>query len=343
MIPAGKLGDIVCSTPLLYAMRRVYPHAKIYVLGNTITRGVLENSGLYDEYIVDTMRHAQLVLKLREIQFDVACLNGSSFLLLSALYMARIPFITVPYVQGLSIQQTLPYRILSRLVVRTDFFQGMYIPMQYLKLLEPLGIQTQDTTKRLAYTASAREKVDAVLRQAGIDTNRHLIVGLTPFAGNKIKEWGLDNFASLVKLLLTNSLVRIVVIGGPGDVVAGKEFLSLVPPSTSTVNTIGAFSIDELKACISQCSLFVSVDTGPIYIAEAFNVPTVNIVGPIDEREQPPRGPLHRNVIHREGAQPAVSILNVRNAVYVEARKQVESITPEMVYKECEALLRQKI
>ena len=65
------------------------------------------------------------------------------------------------------------------------------------------------------------------------------------------------------------------------------EFLN---PETQFVNTDGLFSLDELKALIQRLSLFISVDTGPIYIAEAFDVPTIDIIGPMDENEQPPRG-----------------------------------------------------
>ena len=46
--------------------------------------------------------------------------------------------------------------------------------------------------------------------------------------------------------------------------------------------------------------LFISVDTGPIYIAEAFNVPTVDIVGPVDENVQPPADLFTEMLCHNE-------------------------------------------
>ena len=107
-----------------------------------------------------------------------------------------------------------------------------------------------------------------------------------------------------------------------------------VKNSEGIIDASEKFSIDELKALIAQAGLFISVDTGPLYIAEAFGVPTVDIVGPMDEREQPPIGEHHKVVVPPRTAA-AIHIMNARVYDEQEARRQIEAISVEMV---CEAV-----
>lgn len=101
-------------------------------------------------------------------------------------------------------------------------------------------------------------------------------------------------------------------------------------------------SIDELKALIAQAGLFVAVDTGPVYIAEAFGTPTVDIVGPMDEREQPPRGEIHLVVVPPAPRTPQLHIMNARVYNEEEVRRQTESISVEMVAGACRKILTDK-
>ena len=84
-----------------------------------------------------------------------------------------------------------------------------------------------------------------------------------------------------------------------------------LPNSSDIVNGYNQFSLEQLKAMVARMHLCVAVDTGIIYIAEAFGVPTIDIVGPVDENVQPPRGSLNRIVCvpHRT---PQLRIMNAR-------------------------------
>jgi len=103
--------------------------------------------------------------------------------------------------------------------------------------------------------------------------------------------------------------------------------------SDKIINVLNKFSLNELKAFISKLNLFISVDTGPIYIAEAFGVPTVDIVGPMDEREQPPIGEKHKIVVSKR-TKPELHVMNARVYNEKEALKQINDITSDMVIKE---------
>lgn len=105
---------------------------------------------------------------------------------------------------------------------------------------------------------------------------------------------------------------NIIITGGARDREEVREMLSFTPPDVPLINTSEKFSINGFKALISKMNLFISVDTGPIYIAEAFGVPTIDIVGPMDEREQPPVGPKNLVVVPPGPRIPQLHIMNAR-------------------------------
>jgi len=101
----------------------------------------------------------------------------------------------------------------------------------------------------------------------------------------------------------------------------------------------GRINIDELKAVVARLDLFISADTGPIYIAEAFQVPTVDIVGPVDEKEQPLIG-LRNLIVVAKRKRPELKVMNARFYNEEEARRQVEEIKLEKVINKFEELLK---
>jgi ADP-heptose:LPS heptosyltransferase len=168
------------------------------------------------------------------------------------------------------------------------------------------------------------------------------MIGISPSAGNKIKNWGGDKFAKLADYIYGKYRANIFVVGGPRDEEEVKEMVDNLSPETKIINTAGQLNLDELKALISRLNIFVSVDTGPIYIAEAFDVATVDILGPMNAIEQPPVGPRHL-VVEIEDRVPQLHIMDVGSYNEVEARRQTDAISVEMVAKAVDLLAKESL
>lgn len=339
VIQLAKLGDMVCTTPMFRAVKEKYPDAKLSVIGNVINKELLTNNHDVDEYLVWSNESIfGMVREIRRGGIEALCITGPSTDALAVAYLAGVPCIVVPVVEGgVSPYETRAYKLLRRLVHTEPHHMGHYAPGEYLRLLEPLGIYTNDTTKHLAYSDEARKNADAFLYTHSLTEKNFAII--SPSAGNKIKNWPADRFARVAEYLVSRGL-PVVVIGGRRDVEEVTAMLRAVKNSENIIDALEKFSIDELKAIIARAGLFVSADTGPIYIAEAFGVPTVDIVGPMDEREQPPRGP-HHVVVAAPREAPQLHIMNARLYDEREARRQVEAITVSMVTEAIAGLLRE--
>lgn len=339
VVPTGKLGDVVCVTPVLRAVRTYLPEARLIVAGTSkLHRPLLADSGLADEYL--DLEEPRAIARVRESGAKAALITGPSFVSTALLFLAGVPLVVAPVVRGgFSPAETCLYRIIRRLVCTFPYEIDQYAPQERLKVLEPLGISTNDTKKQLGFSQAASKKIEQLFIDHGIDRNKNLVVGISLSAGNKIKEWPVERFAEVIDHLAHKYQAKVLIIGDKTDVVKAEALYGYLKEETEVLDTTGKFNLDELKTLISKLKLFISVDTGPIYIAEAFSIPTVNIVGPVDERVQPPRGRIHRNVLPPGRTRAELSILNARIYNREEARRQVLSISASLVTEVIDQLL----
>lgn len=335
----AKLGDMVCVTPMFRAIKEKYPAAKVLVIGSSVNKELLAGNPDIDGYFVYKNNFWELARALKKEKIDFACDTNPNLFMLAILYLAGAPLIAAPVIEnGYSPVETRLYKILRKLVVAVPHRMGNYAPREYLRLLEPVGIFSSRTEKHLYFPAQAEIRIKKFFAENDINTEKDFLVGLSPSVGNKIKEWDALKFARLADYIYSKYCSIIVITGGSSDIEKSKEMISALNRGTRFVDATGLFDLDGFKALISKLSLFISVDTGPVYIAEAYGVPTIDIVGPMDDNEQPPRGERHKIVKLGDRKQPAIHIMNSSDYDYKEARRQIEEITVDMVVDKLEEL-----
>lgn len=339
VVPTGKLGDAVCNTPVFKALRTHFPRSKIIAAGDVkLLEPLLADSGLVDGYI--DLGQSDVIERLKQRSFQAAIITGPSYIAMALCYLAGVPLVVAPRViGGWSPAVTRPYKVLQKLVATFPYRFGAYAPGERLKALEPLGIKTSDTKKCLGFSVTAATAATQFFSQHGINPEKDMVVGIAPGAGNKIKAWPVERFAAVAEYLVKNYRAKIILIGSPADSELAVTMMGKLAPGIETTNAIGQFNLDILKAVISQLRLFISVDTGPVYIAEAFKIPTVDITGPIDEREQPPIGQFHKVVPPQSRRRPELFVLNAKVYNHVEALRQINSITVTQVTTVIDSLI----
>ncbi len=335
----AKLGDIVCTTPLFSELKKCYPNARLVVMGNAINKQVLADHPSVDSYVVMSRRLFENLNIIRRQRFDFACTITPNFRNLAALFLAGIPIIAAPrVVDGWSPYQTKPYTMILPLVASVPHHFGSYAPREYLRLLEPVHVYTSNTKKTLKYSREADETAEKILRSNRLKKTDFVVV-MSPVVANRIKQWPLDRFARLTEYLVKYRGATVFLIGTKAEVPVVEEMFSQVKNKSNICSIAGELTIDELKAFISKASLFISVDTGPVYIAEALEVPTVDILGPMAEGEQPPRGEFHAIVKPEGEYDPQLHIMNARTYDKDEALRQVNAITVEQVIAVCDEII----
>jgi ADP-heptose:LPS heptosyltransferase len=323
VLQPAKLGDMVCTTPVLRALRTSIPDARIIVLGDALNEALLLGSPDVDRYVryTSSTLHAT-VAALQTEHIDVAIIATPCASCVALFALTGVRTIIAPKIEnGYSPFETRSYRLLRRFVRTVPHRMRSYAPREYLRLLEPLGIHSSDTTKHVPVDLRAKKRADELLGHIPTGTKR---VCFAVSAGNAVKEWPPERFAEVVRYLHEHYGTHSILIGAKGDRDRVMRVAALLETGTYT-NLLEKTSMQELIAVIGKCDLFIGLDTGPIYIAEALGVPTVDITGPVDPNEQPPRGPRNLLVTPAEPFEPATFVMNSRE--YDSTRAQLLSLS----------------
>lgn len=336
VVQRAKLGDMIVTTSVFRTIKEKYPNCRVTVIGNTMNKKVLEGNRDVDNYIVWVDDIDTMIARLELDHYDFGCITSPNFHSLTALYLSGIKSIAVPVIRnGWSPYETMSYKIIRRLVILKDHRMRHYVPREYLRLLEPIGINSQNIKKYIYWSEDGEKEVKKII--SNIKLSYQWLIGIMPGAGNKIKQWPAERFGRVADYLVEKYNAHILIIGSEGNREEIREMLNVSTHKESMTDT-SFVSIDELKALVSKLDFTVSVDTGPVYIAEATGVPTVDITGAIDTNEMSPNDGEYHLVVKSSG-KPQIWTMNARIYDYNEARRQIESITIEMVIQAIDSLI----
>ena len=112
------------------------------------------------------------------------------------------------------------------------------------------------------------------------------VVGINPGSSyGEAKRWYPEEYAEVCAKLSLQ--YNIVIIGGPGeeDIAVDIEKSLIEKGILNYQNLSGKTSISELVNQISNLDLFITGDSGPMHLAAAFQIPTVSIFGPTNDKE----------------------------------------------------------
>lgn len=151
------------------------------------------------------------------------------------------------------------------------------------RLLSPLGVAPRRLCARLERGLVADRGRELVRRCSGSE-----IVALHPFAGSPKRCVALSEWRRLAVELVRGG-ASIVWVGSPRD-------LSVLRAQGGGgeqewyLDEIGDGTVRDLAALLTQVSLCVGHDSGPIHIASAFGVPVVGVYTPGEPRRTSPQG-----------------------------------------------------
>ena len=290
------IGDVVFTTPLIRAIRRQYPDARLTYLVEPTAAPVVTGNPHLDEVVVIRKRRGfrrwrddiAMVRRLRADAFDVAIdLHGGP----------RAALLTWASGAPMRIGYTATGRtwIYTHPVPRLPEPSSNHSVITQWRLLAPLGIGEADPTSdpvEMGEDPVAAARVDARLRAFGI-TPSHTLVVIHVSAGNPFRRWPAESFVDLVVGLAQNDGDRSVLLtSGPSEKDAAGHIAAaarqrLGARADHVVND-AEFGVAELRALASRSAVYIGGDSGPLHIAATTHTPIVALFGPtMPERSMP--------------------------------------------------------
>lgn len=290
------IGDVVFALPLLQSLKANDPEAQIWLAASSWAKDIFSEGDFASRIIPlgplkqlrDLGRTSQ-ALKSHGFQRGVLLTNSFSSALIFAL--AGIP-------------ERWGYRgdgrdfFLTRSVPRREADPPPHMVHYYLRLLKGLGLSALPPEIRLSVSPQEKASARRSLAALGADPSRPLAILNPGAAYGPAKRWPVRRFAELARLLEERSPAQILITGGAEDVAIADEIGALLGQTPRSL--AGKTSLRELMGLISQASVFITNDTGPMHLANALRVPVVAVFGPTDPRVTAPFHPP-ASVIKKEG------------------------------------------
>ncbi|MBI3252166.1 MAG: glycosyltransferase family 9 protein [Candidatus Omnitrophica bacterium] len=275
IIKLGALGDVLRTTPLLSALKKKDPAARVTWLVDEAHRGALEGNPLIDELISFSPAAVGL---LKKRSFDWAVNLDKEKEALDAVSAAaakkKMGFGRLvngelgpldplsEYAYRLGIDDELKFKK-NKKTYQEISFEQMGWKFEGEDYVFTLGDENTDYARR-------------VLKERGVGLNgrKGPLIGLNTGSGNRFagKKLPVSTLVRLAGIFCERMGATVLLLGGKDETERNREIAGLC--RGSVVNA-GSHAIRDFAAIVKRCDLAVSGDTTAMHIAIAVKVPVV--------------------------------------------------------------------
>ncbi len=281
LIRLDHLGDVLLTTPAIKSLKKQFPHARLTMLVKEWSYEAIRNNPNIDKIIffnsfwtipreegtknVGVSGIVRLIRHLRREHFDLAIDFKGDFrnILIAYLAGARRRISYAVRGGGFLLTDIVPYE------------PGIHEIDKNLKLLSPLGVNSQDSNMELLVDDKDIAAVESIFAKKGIDSKRP-IIALHPGGGSEYKCWDREKFITTAEKLTKNSFANVLIFAGHYE----RRSFQVVGKSTRGIFVMPDLSVCRMAAAFKKCDLLICNDSGPMHVGVAVGTPTVAIFGP---------------------------------------------------------------
>ena len=291
LVRTNRIGDLLCSTPLIAALHRRWPHAEMTLVGGPKNRAVaplLPYLQRGPEFRRDPWAWMRLLLWLPRQRFDLAVSLCSE--MLSGVFIvaaSRAPLRMAVYAS-------------PRTAPAFNVFAGRYDTHEirrYWTAARNLGVALQDGPPRplIELPPDHDDVAEVILRMLNIP--EHAIkVGISiPSRADRRhrrRAWPHTELRSVVTGLVSRGIEVVLSPGSRAERVEAERIVQAVPGARLLPET----SLSELAAVQRRLDAWIGTSSGLLHLADAVGTPTLMIGTAALARSWAPLGPLHRQV-----------------------------------------------
>lgn len=266
VITLSNIGDIILTTPVISALVKGFPDARLDVMVGPQGREIFEKDPnifkviIYDKHM-PIAEKARLQGKLKKLRYDlVVDIRNTVF-----------PLLIGPKYRTATIQK-FPHHIL-------------HSKKKHLYRLKSLGIDDLEEASYIHITKEDEEYVSQLLRTYGISDP---IVVISPGAKSHIKRWVPEGFAEVADRLMAECRASVVFIGAKEDEQIVSDIIAKM--KNKPYNLVDRTNIRQLASLIRRSKALITNDSAPLHLGNAVGAKVIAIFGPTDPRKYGPTG-----------------------------------------------------
>lgn len=266
LITLTNIGDIILSTPVVTALDRAFPKARLDVMAGPLGRDIFIHHPrvfkviIYNKYL-PLQDKRRLIQKLRSMKYDlVVDLRNTLFPILIGSKYRTSPIQTPP----------------KDIIHKKEF---------HLWKLKSLGMEVSDMPFSIYISKKDRDYVDALLEEI---PNKDNLITVSPTSKSLIKRWKKSGFVQICDRLTEELEIPIVMVGDQSDRDIIDEIINEM--KYKPYNFSGMTTIPQLAHLIRRSKLLITNDSAPMHVGSAVGANVLAIFGPTDPRKYGPRG-----------------------------------------------------
>ena len=274
------IGDVVLTLPVCGRLKQLFPGCRVVLIGRTYTAPVAAACPWVDDFLnLDDLLKESEAVQVAALGFYAAA--------------AILHVFPNKALARLAQKAKIPLRIgtrnrwqhwltCNRLVALSRRHSPLHEAQLNLKLLQPLGDAFGPSLAEIAQLVrlQAHEAVAPQLQQL-LNQRRpgQLNVILHPRSRGSAREWGLDNFAQLARLL-HQADHRVFISGTAAE---GEELSAWLQQNAAflAADLTGQLSLPQFIAFIAAADGLVAGSTGPLHLAAALGRHALGLYPPI--------------------------------------------------------------
>ena len=271
-----NIGDVVLTLPLAGILKKKFPNVKIIFLGKGYTQPLIEASTNIDKF-----ENWDEIKKTNRNEKENIFKSWKADAIIHVYPDKEIAMIAKGAKIALRIGTSHRFYHWFTCNKRLHFSRknsDLHETLLNIKLLEPFGIKDIYGLKNISsfYGLNKLQPLDKSFASMLDKTKVNLI--FHPRSKGSAREWGVENFLKLTKLLPENKF-KIFITGTNDDKLQLGFFLKATPNHVTDLTE--KLSLSQLISFIHAADGVVACSTGPLHIAAALGTTTIGIYAPM--------------------------------------------------------------
>ncbi|WP_037354005.1 glycosyltransferase family 9 protein [Selenomonas sp. FC4001] len=335
-----NLGDVVLTTSAIALLKKAYPQAKITMLVKPVVREAVENNPLIDEVMVFQYKAKDnsigkmlgLVKDIKNRHFDLSISFDRKLRPALLCWLAGIPTRVGPDKVFADKSSKVTWLYTDVMHIAHDLDATLQAETYQTIIREFTGVKDHAEPVFARITDRAEKKAEELLARLPQAEKRIALCVKGTFA---LKTWPKAYFVEVVEALAKRYDAAFFVVGAPNDREYADEVIAAM--YQTVLNLCGETNLVDLAAIIRKSDLLITVDTGATHIAATTGVKMVTMYGCTSPDRWHPINKNAKVLTSQEQCCPCS--VRAEECPSNPKPKCLWSITPDMVLKECYALL----
>ncbi len=304
------IGDVIFSTPLIWALRKNYPNSSICYICNKRAYDIIKSNPCLNKlFIYEKDDYRALWAKsrikcIKKVLDFLKMVKTEKFDIVIDLSLAyQYSFL----LKLIGVKKRLGFNYRNRGKFLTDKltingFDDKHVIEYYLDLLKLLGIDSSEYSNIPRVYLAEKDTVwaGAFLKDNSVNQT-DLLIGIIPGCGASwgkdavCRRWSKNNFARVADDVIDKYGAKVLLFGDSKEV----EICADVQKSMrhKAIMCCGKTSLGGFLGLLNKCELVITNDGGPLHMAIGVGARTISIFGPVDERIYGPYPQSDKHVV----------------------------------------------